>query len=141
MRNHAEFERQQRDEAAGITCLVALQTLLKYWGEKDLGQMHERVYQAYSCGPWLAVRLHDGTWVHGNGELTEVKLEDVAALKVGSIVEGSEAEIEGDVLELVSYGEDPDALRLDFERQLVGVNDQVTTIWNDMHPDEGCDED
>lgn len=141
MQTHAEFERQQRDEAAGITCLVALQTLLKYWGEKDLGQMNERVYRAYSCGPWLAVRLHDGTWVHGTRDLESVKLEDVAALKVGSIVEGSDAEIEGDVLDLVSYDEDPDALRLDFERQLVGVNDQVQTIWYEMHPDEGSDED
>lgn len=141
MRNHAEFDSQQRAEAAGITCLVALQALLKYWGEKDLGQMNERVYRAYSCGPWLAVRLHDGTWVHGTRDLENVKLEDVAALKVGSIVEGSDAEIEGDVLELVSYDEDPDGLRIDFERQLVGVDDQVQTIWYEMHPDEGCDED
>ena len=141
MRNHAEFERQQRDEAAGITCLEAIKTLLAYWGEKDLGQMNKRVYRAYSCGPWLAVRLHDGTWVHGTRDLENVKLEDVGALKVGSIVEGSDAEIEGDVLDLVGYEGDPDALRLDFERQLVGVDDQVTTIWNDMHPDEGCDED
>lgn len=141
MQTHAEFDSQQRAEAAGIVCLEAIKALLAHWGEKDLGQMNERVYRAYSCGPWLAVRLHNGTWVHGTRDLENVKLEDVGALKVGSIVEGSDAEIEGDVLELVSYEDDPDALRLDFGRQLEGVDDQVQTIWYEMHPDDGCDED
>ena len=140
MRTHAEFDQYQRAQEAGAVCLEALKTLLLLWGEENLAQLNRRIYGAYSCGPWLAVRLHNGTWKHGRTELETVKLEDVAALKVGSIVEGSDAEVEGDVMELVSF-EQPEDLVERFDQQLEGVNRQARSIWYDLHPDEGCDED
>jgi hypothetical protein len=64
------------------------------------------------------VRRHDGTWKHA-GDLAGVATGDVRSLRVGSIVEGSDAEVQGaeiDLLTDVAFQELIDVLATELER-------------------------
>lgn len=134
-----EYERLQDDLEAGAICLAALEEILSAIGGgmtvKDLARS---IYKYTACGPWLSVQLHDGTWRH-SGDLDGIQNGDVRALLVGSIVEGSDAEVIGTPIDLLKCDTEGSAIKA-FDREVQSVNEEACRLWyeaNGEYEDEG----
>ena len=88
------------------------------------------IYKYTECGPWLSVRLHDGTVRHCD-QLQGIENGSVRALLVGSIVEGSDAEVTADWIDLLI--EDPDEAVLKFNAAVEWVNDEACALWEEAN--------
>lgn len=135
--NEMEYERMQEDAATGQAIADNLQAILDDNDAENVAQLYRTIYKYTDCGPWLSVKLHDGTWVHC-GHLQHVENNNVRALLVGSIVEGSDAEVSGDVLDLMIYETPAQALAA-FDAEVEEVNDRACELWHEAN-DEDDDE-
>jgi hypothetical protein len=115
-------------------CLRAI--LLDNGGDMTLPDLYRSIYKYTPCGPWLSVRTWDGRTFHC-GELDKVYANDVRYLLVGSIVEGSDAEVTADWIDLVEC-ESPEDAVVRFNRTVAWVNDEACALWDEAN---GEDED
>jgi hypothetical protein len=114
--------------------LAGLKAILSDNGSAlTVAAVYRSIYKHTACGPWLSAIKHDGNYVTCSN-LGELKLEEVAALQIGSIVEGSEATVEGDILYLDSLP--PTKLVKEFNRQLEAVNDEACALWDEANGEE-----
>lgn len=135
--NEQTYHRMNADIEAGGVCLAALEAILKdHWAD-NVAQLYRSIYKYTPCGPWLSVKLHDGTMRHCD-ELHDVKNGDVRGLMVGSIVEGSDAEVFADLIDLLKY-EDPEEAVAAFSTTVDWVNDEACALWDEADA-EGEDE-
>lgn len=85
----------------GIICHDAMAAILSDNGAGDtLADLYRSIYRYTACGPSLSVKLHDGRIFH-NRDLDAVKTGDVRALRITSIIEGSDSVIESDWIDLL----------------------------------------
>ena len=63
----------------------------------------------------------------------------VTHLQVGSIVEGSDAEVDGDEIDLSAYA-DPQACVAAVNASVDDVNDQACALWEEAHAEEPDDD-
>ena len=137
--NEIEYERMQEEAGMGQAILENLKAILSDDGAGDtLADLYRSIYKHTDCGPWLSVVLHDGSTVDCD-ELGNVKLGDVRSLLVGSIVEGSDAEVTADPIDLMSFDKPEDAVEA-FNRAVEWVNDEACALWEEANGDE-IDED
>jgi len=106
--------------------------------------LYGSIYKYTPCGPWLSVRLHDGSIVHCT-KLYGIGNQDVRALLVGSMVEGSDAEVTADWIDLADpkYMEEggQEKLVADFNATVAWVNDEACALWRDANEqDDDFDE-
>ena len=129
---HFKMEQSQEGSA---TCLANLEAILGDNGsDMDVYSLGRSLYKYTECGPWLSVLLHDGTWKH-TGDLLDVKNDDVRGLLVGSIVEGSDAEVKGDLIDLLLYEDTAECVR-DFLEQVEKVNAEASALWEEANADD-----
>ncbi len=128
--NEREYDRMMQDFEAGERIAGNLAEILSYWGEENIQRLGRRVYKATAAGVHLSVRLHDGSWRH-SGNLEGVGNGNVRSLKVGSIVEGSDAAVTGEEIDLLRE----DAVEA-FAREVDRVDAQACELWNLEHGDE-----
>jgi hypothetical protein len=105
--NEREYEEMQESAAIGQMIAANLQAILDDHGATNVADLYRTLYKHTECGPWLSVQLHDGTWKHCH-ELRGIDNGDVRALLVGAIVEGSDADVVGSVVDLMDYGDEGD---------------------------------
>ena len=111
--------------------LAGLKAILSDNGSAmTVGALYHSIYKYTDCGPWLSAIKHDGHYVTCSN-LGDLKLEDVAALQIGSIVEGSDATVEGDILYLDDLP--PAELVKEFARQLEQVNSEACSLWEEAN--------
>lgn len=135
--NEIEYERMQEAAGMGEHCLECLNAIFADQSEGAVASVAELASVIYSnvpCGPWMAVRLHDGTVVYSD-QLESVKNGSVGAILVGSMVEGSEAEIAADYIDL-SQCESPEDAVARFNEAVEWVNAEVFSFWADDYDDD-----
>lgn len=132
--NEIDYERMQEDAAIGQAIAANLQLILDEFGESNVADLSREIYKRYECGPWLSVQLHDGTWKHTD-DLLGIDNGNVRALRVGSIVEGSDAEVNADPIDLWGYMDEGDEKRLidDFSKAISWVNDEACSLFNETN--------
>ena len=124
--NEQQFHRMNDDVEAGGFCLAALESILKAHGKASINDLYHHVYRQTPCGPWLSVKLHDGTLRHCDA-LDGIENGNIRAILVGSIIEGSDAEVTADWLDLLDY-EEPEAAVVAFDTTVHWVNDSVDEL-------------
>lgn len=133
MNEREYFEWQDSMEIGGII-LENLLAILRDHDVENVADLYRTLYKYTDCGPWLSVLLHDGTWRHSH-ELDGIQNRDVRALLVGSIVEGSDAEVTGCEVDLIKFDEPEHAVAA-FNHEVDQVNTYACALW-----DEANDED
>lgn len=133
-----EMEYYENEEMIGMgkhmqDCLEAI--LSDNGSDMTVAALYRSIYKYTECGPWLSVKLHDGTWRHC-GQLEGIDNGNVRALMVGSIVEGSDAEAVGQVLDLMEFESPEDAVAA-FNREVAWVNDEACALWEEANNQEG----
>jgi hypothetical protein len=117
-----------------------LQSILDEYDAENVHGLYWTIYEHTDCGPWLSVQLTDGTWKHCD-DLEGVANDAVQALRVGSIVEGSDAEVTGDVIDLAQYtGENAGSAAADFAAQVERVNAEACSLWDEANTEDDEDE-
>jgi hypothetical protein len=129
--------RDERNREAGDICFANLQAILRECGAANVAELYRTIYKYNDCGPWLSVRLHDGTWMHCD-ELHGIDNGNVRSLRVGSIVEGSDAEVTGREIDLLAYDDDEAAVAA-FDSEVDDVNTEACRLWDEANTDEGED--
>ena len=137
--NEREYFEMEEDAAMGEAIAAVFQTILDAYEATDCRSLGEAVYDSTACGAWLSVQLHDGTWRH-TGDLGGISNGNVRALLLGSIVEGSDAEVYGRDLDLLVYveGDDQTTALTAFNDALQEVDDEACRLWdeaNEGNPD------
>ena len=132
-----EIEYHDNEEMVGMgkhmqACLEAI--LSDNGSDMTVAALNRSIYKHIPCGPWLSVLLHDGAWRHC-GELDGIENNNVRALLVGSIVEGSDAEVTGNVLDLMDFETPEDAVAA-FNREVEEVNAEACALWDEANNEE-----
>jgi hypothetical protein len=132
--NEVQYEAMQEDAAIGQAMAEALQYVIDHYGVETVERLGRSIYKYTDCGAWLSVKLHDGTWKH-TGNLTDVSIGNVRALMVGSIVEGSDAEVKATPLDLMDYLEEGGEKRLldDLEETIEWVDGEAGALWDEAN--------
>lgn len=107
-------------------CLVSLEAIFVSQEAENINDLYLGIYTNTDCGPWLSVELHDGSWRHC-GQLKDVLSSDIRRIMVGSIVEGSDAEVCGDPIDLSNH--DPKSAVEAFNQSVEWVNDEASILW------------
>lgn len=139
--NEREYHEMQENAATGQMIAANLQAILDDHDCENVAQLYRTIYKYTDCGPWLSVQLHDGTWRHCDN-LHGIDNGNVRALKVGSIVEGSDAEVEADPIDLIRFDEEggEQLAVTTFNAAVEWVNDEASALWDDANGDESDDE-
>lgn len=133
--NEIDYERMQEDAAIGQAMVANLEAILSDNGsEMSVSALDRSLYKYTECGAHLSVQLHDGTWRH-SGNLLGIKNGDVRQLLVGSIVEGSDAEVCADPIDLIAFEDPQEAVKV-FNKTVEWVNDEACTLWHEANDEE-----
>lgn len=81
-----------------MTEIKTLQDLCKFFSADSPDLLNRRIYKGTACGAWISVRTPDGEW-HDCGDDWSA-ITEIDAFKIGTIVEGSDADVVGDDFEL-----------------------------------------
>ena len=131
-----EYLKWQDDIEMGGRILANLEAILADNGsEMSVSALDRSLYKYTECGAHLSVQLHDGTWRH-SGNLLGIENGNVRQLLVGSIVEGSDADVCADPIDLIDY-EDPEEAVKVFNTTVDWVNDEACALWNEANDEEG----
>lgn len=107
---------------------ACMEAIINAHNAENLYDLYRTIYKYTPCGPWMQVMLRDGR-VLGSNAFDEVSdLGEVVGVLLGSIVEGSDAEVEADWL----YFEDcdnPEMAVADFDMTLEWVDDEAKEYW------------
>lgn len=129
-----DWHQANEAEEAGQLCLLNLQAILDYWGSENVERLGREIYRFTECGAWLSVQLHDGEWRH-TGNLAGIENGNVRALLVGSIVEGSDAEVTGSVVDLLTDAAYEEVIA-SLEEEIGDVNDEAGRLWEEANAEE-----
>lgn len=133
--NEVQYERMQELAAEGAHANACLDAILADNGsDMTLPALYRSIYKYTECGPWLSVRTWDGRTFHSH-ELHKVDKTEVRYLLVGSIVEGSDAEVTADWIDLVEC-ESPEAAVALFSKTVDWVNDEACALWDEANTEE-----
>jgi len=137
--NEVQYERMQEQIAEGEHANACLDAILSDNGsDMTLPALYRSIYKHTECGPWLSVRTWEGRWFDCEN-LHKVDKRDVRYLLVGSIVEGSDAEVTADPIDLVEC-ESPEAAVALFNRTVEWVNDVACALWREANAEETDEE-
>ena len=126
--NEVEYERSQELAAEGNHANACLDAILSDNGsDMTLPALYRSIYKYTECGPWLSVKTWDGRTFHCD-QLHEVDKNEVRYLLVGSDVEGSDAEVFADWIDLLECESEEKAVLL-FNRSVEWVNDLACELW------------
>ena len=134
--NEIEYFANEELIAEGQHCNACLDAILSDNGsDMTLPALYRSIYKYVPCGPWLSVQTWDNRTFHCN-ELDKVGKAEVRYLLVGSIVEGSDAEVCADWIDLLRC-ESPEDAVTQFNRTVEWVNDEASALWNEANDGDG----
>jgi hypothetical protein len=133
--NEIEYERDQELAAQGQHCNACMDAILSDNGsDMTLQALSRSIYKYTDCGPWLCVQTWDNR-TFSSGRLHEVDKTEVRYLLIGSIVEGSDAEVVADWIDLLDCESPEDAVR-QFNETVEWVNAEACALWEDANEGE-----
>ena len=134
-----EYLRWQDDMEMGGRILANLEAILADNGSRmDVSALDRSLYKYTECGAHLSVQLHDGTWRH-SGNLLGIENAAVRQLLVGSIVEGSDAEVCAEPIDLIAFDDPEEAVKV-FNTTVDWVNHEACALWDEANNEEGDEE-
>ena len=137
--NEVQFEAMQEQIAEGEHANACLAAIFADDGcDPTLPALNRSIYKYTACGPHLSVQAWDGRWFHCQ-DLHKVDKNEVRYLLVGSIVEGSDAYVTADPIDLVECDSPKHAVEL-FNKTVEWVNDEACALWNDANAEDNEDE-
>jgi hypothetical protein len=122
-----EYREWEEAAEAAATIDANLTAILEAYGVPSVHELSHYIYKYIDCGPWLLAHTHDGEKVNAYG-LHYPRHGEIRGLQVGSIVEGSDAEVSGRLIDLLAYDSDEEAVE-DFNNALIEVNEVVHDLW------------
>jgi len=138
--NEQAYQRMLNNQEGGLICLTNLEAILGHYGDENLAGLARSIYKNTNCGLTLSATLHEGRIVHG-ADLAKVHVGEVRALRVSSIVEGSDAEVHADPIDLLKLEEPQDAVKA-FTQAVEWVDAEAESHWEAARVDleaESCD--
>jgi len=133
--NEIEYERSQELAAEGNHANSCLDAILSDNGsDMTLPALYRSIYKHTECGPWLSVKTWDDRTFHCD-DLHKVNKDEVRYLMVGSIVEGSDAEVCAEWIDLLECETSEAAVEL-FNRTVEWVNDEACALWDKANADD-----
>ena len=97
-----------------------LQEFLAHIGGDSAYQAGRAIYKYTDCGPWITYLVEDREVYYESDEANT--LTDCIGIKMGSIVEGSEAYVDRDPMMFPFTGEQ-------FDAYVQGINDEAVAYW------------
>lgn len=107
---------------------ACMEAIINAHNAENLYDLYRTIYKYTPCGPWMQVRLRNGMVVESDAFDDITDLGEVVGVLLGSIVEGSDAEVEADWL----YFEDcdnPEMAVADFDITLEWVDNEALEYW------------
>ena len=130
--NEIDYYEMCEAAAEGEHCNACLDAILADNGsDMTLPALYRSIYKYTECGPWLSVKTWDNRTFHC-GELHKVDKDEVRYLLVGSIVEGSDAEVTADWIDLHA-AESPEDAVVWFNATVAWVNDEACALWDEAN--------
>lgn len=133
--NEQDWHREQRDEEAALLIDANLRAVFDLYGVDTVARLARAIYKTTDCGAWLSVKRHDGKWIH-SGDLDAVFAGDVRLLRVGSTVEGSDAEFAGCPIDLLTDDDVVSRIQEDLE----WIDEEVECAWRKANSEDEEDE-
>lgn len=128
-----ERKRPPRKIPPGTPAIRNLQDLVEHFGAETVSGLPRRVYKDTDCGAWISLETPDGVWHHTGDDWSGIT--EISAFKIGTIIEGSDAEISSDPFELPVTNAEVDHWIRDMETE-------ASDLWNEANGPEGeLDED
>ena len=130
--NEIDYYEMCEAAAEGEHANACLDAILSDNGsDMTLPALYRSIYKHTECGPWLCVKTWDNR-TFSSGRLHEVNKDEVRYLLVGSIVEGSDAEVVGDWIDLLECESPEDAVK-QFNDSVEWVNEQACALWDEAN--------
>lgn len=103
---------------------------MDYFEVDDVTDLNSAIYDGTEAGAHISVLTPDGTW-HYNGDNWS-GIDEIVAFRIGTIVEGSDAEINSPPFELpVTVAE--------VKAFIEWMEDEADNLWDEANnPDEGA---
>lgn len=133
--NEVQYERMQEQIAEGEHVNACLAAIFADDGcDPTLPALYRSIYKYTACGPHLSVQTWNGRWFHCQ-DLHKVDKNEVRYLLVGSIVEGSDADVTADPIDLMECESPEHAVAL-FNQTVEWVNDEACALWEEANTDD-----
>jgi hypothetical protein len=141
--DYPEYERSQELAHAGDHVPEYMQAIFDDAGSgHTLSDLQRRIYKDTDAGISVGFQLDDGSYVwNGDSQARDASLvRRVHRIGFGSIVEGSEAEVPSQWLDLLGEQFDTaDKAVAEFNRLVEDTNDQACVLWHEEHDQEETD--
>ena len=149
--NEIEYERMQESAAIGQALAECVNAIMAEYEATTLYDLQRGAYKYTDCGPSVGFRLFDGPCIwngddRANDSSWVAHVEDIC---IGSIVEGSDAEVPPVWLNLLGIADGSDRICDKYPDETVGqlavrrwydvledVNDEACALWHEAN-DEG----
>lgn len=145
MTSEIDYERQQETAAQGEHVRACMDAIIEDTGAnlRNLASLQRRAYKDTEAGISLSFQLDDGTFITaGTIRGNDASLVNrVRLIRFSSIVEGSDREVEGSWLDLLSDEIDsPEKAVAEYNRMQQETNDEACEIWEEEHAEEDEDD-
>ena len=146
-----EYEKMQESAAIGQALAECVEAIMAEYSATTLAQLQRSAYKYTDCGPSVGFRLFDGSYVwegddRARDESLVAHVEDIC---IGSIVEGSDAEVSPVWANLLGIADGSDPICEKYPDETVGqlavrrwyhvlegVNDEACALWHEANEDQ-----
>jgi len=155
--NEIEYEKMQESAAIGQALSDCVKAIMAEFDATTLYDLQRSAYKYTDCGPSVGFKLFDGPYIRsGDDRARDLSwVSHVQDICIGSIVEGSDAEVTPVWLNLLGIVDGSDRICEKYPDESVGqlavrrwdhvlgvVNDEACTLWHEANDewDEADDE-
>lgn len=149
--NEIEYHEICESAAIGQALAECVKAIMEEYDATLLSQLQRSAYKYTDCGPSVGFQLHDGSYIwNGDGRARDSKcVADVEDICIGSIVEGSDAEVPPVWLNLLKIADGSDPICDKHPDKTVGqlavqrwydvleeVNSEACALWHQANGEE-----
>jgi len=136
MTSEIDYERQQETAAQGEHIRACMDAIIEDAGAnfRNLESLQRRAYKDTEAGISLSFQLDDGTFIYSGtiGGNDASLVDRVRRIGFSSIIEGSDREVEGSWLDLLSDEIDsPEKAVTEYNRMQQETDDEACAIWEE----------
>jgi len=149
--NEIEYEKMQESAAIGQALSECVNAIMAEYDATTLAQLQRGAYKYTDCGPSVGFLLFDGSciWEGDDRAKNPSWVAHVEDICIGSIVEGSDAEVLPVWFNLLSIADGSDRICDKYPDETVGqlavrrwydvlqsVNDEACSMWHEANDEE-----
>jgi hypothetical protein len=151
--NEIEYNEMCESAAIGQALSECVNAIMAEYDATTLYDLQRGAYKYTDCGPSVGFQLHDGSYIwNGDDRAHDPKyVADVEDICIGSIVEGSDAEVPPVWLNLLGIADGSDRICEKYPDESVGqlavrrwydvlkdVNDEACALWHEANDEEAA---